>query len=296
MYKWITALVLLLCLNTQAQAQELNCTVSINFDRITDANPQIFRALQKAAQDFMNNTRFTTRNMLQGERIECSLFFNITSYKNNAFAATLQVNALRPVFNSTYTTPLLNYQDKDITFNYNEGENLIYNPSTFDSNLVSIMAFYANMIIGIDADSFAEKGGGDYLNAAQGIATVAQSGGYKGWGQQDGNTSRYFFINDMLSNTFEPYRVAMYQYHREGLDTMADDTKAAKLKVAESIKTMAEIYKVRPNAFISRIFFDAKSDELASIFSGGPNIPVSELSETLNRISPLNASKWSKIK
>lgn len=295
MYKYITALALFLCLNMHAQ--ELNCTVNINFDRITDANPQIFKSLQKAAQDFMNNTRFTSRNMSQAERIECSVFINLTSYKNNAFSALMQVNSLRPVFNSSYTSQLINFNDKDITFNYNEGENLIYNPSTFDSNLVSILAFYANVIIGIDADSFAEKAGTDYLEAARGLANVAQSAGYKGWSQQEGNNqNRFFLINDMLSNVYEPYRLAMYEYHRKGLDIMADDVKGGKEIIMESIEKLAEISKTRPNAFITRIFFDAKSDEIATIFSGGPKVDVTKLVETVNRISPTNAVKWNRIK
>lgn len=294
MYKWIAALTMLLCLNLQAQ--ELNCTVTINYDRITDGNVQSFKALEKAAQDFMNNTRFTTRNISQSERIQCTLFFSLTAYKNNAYSATLQISAQRPVFNSGYTSALLNYSDKDISFNYNQGENLIYNPNTFDSNLVSTLAFYANMIIGVDADSFSEKGGTPYYEVAQGIVTTAQSSGYKGWSAQDGNQTRYFFVNDVLSSTFDPYREAMYSYHRDGLDVMAEDMKTGKTKVAEAIQKFAGLYKVRPNAYLTRIFFDAKADEIVQIFSGGPNMSITELGETLNRVSPNNASKWSKIK
>lgn len=295
MYKWIIAVVLLAC--APLKAQELNCTVNINYDRITDANPQIFKSLQKAVQDFMNNTRFTSRNINSSERIECSVFFNLTSYKNNGFGALLQVNSIRPVYNSSYTTQLLNINDKDISFTYNEGENLIFNPSTFDSNLVSLLSFYANVIIGVDADSFAEKGGSDYLEAARGIANVAQSSGFKGWGQQDGNNqNRYFLINDMLSTTFEPYRLAMYNYHRKGLDTMAESVVNAKVLLMEAITQLSAIHKTRPNAYITRVFFDAKSDEIATIFSGGPSVQVGPLVETLNRISPTNAAKWLKIK
>ncbi len=295
MYKWIIAVVLLAC--APLKAQELNCTVNINYDRITDANPQIFKSLQKAVQDFMNNTRFTSRNINSSERIECSVFLNLTSYKNNGFGALLQVNSIRPVYNSSYTTQLLNINDKDISFTYNEGENLIFNPSTFDSNLVSLLSFYANVIIGVDADSFAEKGGSDYLEAARGIANVAQSSGFKGWGQQDGNNqNRYFLINDMLSTTFEPYRLAMYNYHRKGLDTMAESVVNAKVLLMEAITQLSAIHKTRPNAYITRVFFDAKSDEIATIFSGGPSVQVAPLVETLNRISPTNAAKWLKIK
>lgn len=293
MYKYIVAL--LVFFNLTAHAQELNCTVKVNFDRITDVNPQIFKTLEKSLSDFVNNTRFTTRNMSRNERIECSMIFNISAFSDNNFTSALQVLSSRPVYNSGYTSPILNFNDKDVNFRYIEGENLIYNPSTFDSNLVSVVAFYANIIIGLDADTFKQDGGTVYYQAAQGIASVAQSGG-KGWSPQDGNQSRYFLVNDVLSNTFTPFRNALYEYHITALDTMADDQKAAKEKVMAAIKTLAELYKVRPNAFLTRIFFDAKSDEIAGMFSGGPVVQVTDLVTTLNRISPMNGAKWNTIK
>ena len=293
MYKYIA--VLLVLFSVTVQAQELNCTVKINFDRITDANPQIFKSLEKSLNDFVNNTRWTTRNFNRNERIECSLVFNISAYDNNNFTAALQTQSTRPVFNSTYLSPIFNNNDKEISFRYLEGENLIFNPNTFDSNLVSVVAFYANMIIGMDADTFKREGGTPYYEVAQGIVNVAQGGG-TGWSQQDGNQSRYFLVNDVLSNTFAPFREALYTYHLNGFDKMADDPKAAKIAVIASLKTLAELYKVRPNAFLTRVFFDAKSDEIAGLFSGGPQVPVTDLVDVLNRISPMNGSKWSKIK
>lgn len=293
MYKYIVALLVFFTLT--ANAQELNCTVKVNFDRITDVNPQIFKTLEKSLTDFVNNTRFTTRNVTRNERIDCSLLFNISAYNDNNFTATLQVLSSRPVFNSTYTSPILNFNDKDISFRYIEGENLIYNPTTFDSNLVSIVAFYANMIIGLDADTFKKEGGTTYYEVAQGIGTTAQSGG-KGWSPQDGNQSRYALANDILSNTFTPFRTTLYDYHMGALDTMADDQKGSKEKVIAAIKTLSELYRVRPNAFLTRVFFDAKSDEIVSMFSGGPVVQVTDLVSTLNRISPMNGSKWGNIK
>lgn len=293
MYKYIVAL--LVFFNLAAHAQELNCTVKVNFDRITDVNPQIFKTLEKSLSDFVNNTRFTTRNMSRNEHIECSMIFNISAFSDNSFTSTLQVLSSRPVYNSGYTSPVLNFNDKDVNFRYIEGENLIYNPSTFDSNLVSVVAFYANMIIGLDADTFKKEGGTAYYQAAQGIASVAQSGG-RGWSPQDGNQSRYFLVNDILSNTFTPFREALYDYHMTALDKMADDQKAGKEKAIAAIKTLGELYKVRPNAFLTRVFFDAKSDEIASMFSGGPVVQLSDLVSTLNRISPMNGAKWSNIK
>lgn len=295
MYKWLV--IVLLMVGFTAGAQELNCNVKINFERITDANTQIFKTLEGALNDFVNNTRWSNRTFARNEKIDCSMFFNISAYENNSFSATLQVQSSRSIFNSTYTSPVLNYSDKDVSFNYNEGQVLFYNANSFDSNLVSVIAFYANMIIGLDADSFQLNGGTDAYTAAQTVVSLAQSTGYKGWNQgEGGNQNRYFMVNDILNNTFGPFREALYQYHLQALDQMADNLKKGKEGAALAIKTLANVHKVRPNAFLTRMFFDAKSDEIVGMFTGGPTIPVSEVVENLNRISPLNANKWSNIK
>lgn len=152
------------------------------------------------------------------------------------------------------------------------------------------------MILGFDGDTFTLNGGKNWFEIAQQILTVAQQSGYKGWTQGDGIQNRYFLVNDILSGTYDSFRTAEYQYHREGLDTMSSDLKASKNKVLESIKTLSQVYKVRPNAFLTRIFFDAKVDEIVSILSGGPNVELADTIETLNRLSPLNSSKWASIK
>lgn len=295
MHKWLGMVLMLLCFT--ANAQELNCDVKINFERITDANTQVFKTLERALSDFVNNTRWTNRNFGRSEKIECSMYFNVSAYDGNSFSATLQVQSSRPVFNSTYSSPVLNHNDKDVSFTYNEGQVLFYNANSFDNNLISIVAFYASMIIGLDADSYQLNGGTDAFTAAQNIVSLAQSSGYKGWNQgEGGNQNRYFMVTDILSNTFAPYREALYQYHIQGLDVMADNLKKGKEGTAAAIKTLANVHKVRPNAFLTRMFFDAKSDEIVAMFSGGPNIPISEIVENLNRISPLNSNKWSNIK
>lgn len=295
MYKWIGALLLLV--SVAGKAQELNCSVKINYERVTDANTQVFKTLERALGDFINNTRWTTRNFGRNERIECSMFFNISESSGTTFSATLQVQSSRPVFNSTYQSPILNYNDKDITFAYNEGQVLAYNPNSFDSNLVSIIAFYAHMIIGFDADSYSLNSATDYYVAAQNVVSLAQQSGYKGWNQGEGGVqNRFFMINDILSSTYGPFREALYGYHHLGLDNMADNQKAGKEGVAAAIKTLSRVHSSRPNAFLTRMFFDAKSDEIVNIFSGGPAISLSEVVDNLNRISPLNGTKWSNIK
>lgn len=279
-----------------AQSQQLNCTVQVNAEKLGSTNNQVFKTLQTAIGEFVNKTDWTGEALKQNEKVNCSMIINISSYDSNQFSATIQVQSSRPVFNATYTTPVFNYNDKDFSFSYIEFENLNFDPSSFNSNLVSVLSFYSYMILGFDADTFALKGGSNWFNTAQQILTVAQSGGYKGWSQSDSNQNRYFLINDVLSGTFDGFRESMYKYHREGLDTMSEDLKASKTKIIESINVLNVLYKVRPNAFLTRVFFDAKGDEIVSILSGGPSIPLADTIDTLNKLSPINSSKWAAIK
>lgn len=278
-------------------SQELNATVSVNFQQVANGNPQLFKNLETQVKEFLNTTKWTTKEFTDVEKIDCNFFINVSSYGSNNFEATLQVQSSRPVFNSTLSTPVLNINDKNFTFRFIEFENLIYDQNSFSSNLVSVLAFYANLVIGLDQDSFSEFGGTEYFQIASNIVNVAQSSGFKGWNQSEGNNNnRNFLISDILSNTFSPFRISLYQYHRLGLDLMSEDVKKGKEGVIKGINALAEIQKVRPNALLSRTFFDAKTDEIVSIFSGGPKVDVLPLIETLNRISPLNSQKWSNIK
>ena len=158
------------------------------------------------------------------------------------------------------------------------------------------MSFYSYVIIGLDQDTFSQKGGESWLEMAQEITNIAQQSGNKGWSQSDGNQNRYFLISDMLSNTYSPFRQALYEYHFDGLDKMPSDAKLSKQKIIQSLATLSQLYSVRPNAFLTRVFFDAKSDEIVSVFSGGPSVPVADLVDNLNKISPINSAKWKEIR
>ncbi|WP_288984634.1 DUF4835 family protein [uncultured Flavobacterium sp.] len=278
-------------------SQELQATVSINYQQVNNGNPQLFKNLEKQVKEFLNTTKWTDREIKDEEKIECNFFINITAYGSNNFEATLQIQSSRPVFNSTLSSPILNINDKNFSFRFIEFETMTYDPNSFNSNLVSVLAYYSNIIIGLDLDSFSENGGTKYLEVASNIVNIAQTSGYKGWSQSEGNNNnRNFLISDLLSNTFSPFRVALYQYHRMGLDLMSENVAKGKEGVAKSIETLAEIQKVRPNSLLVRTFFDAKVDEIVSVFSGGPKINVAQVVETLNKISPLNSQKWGKIR
>jgi hypothetical protein len=279
-----------------AQGQELNCVVTFNTDQVTGTNLQVFKTLEKSLTEFINNTKWSTQKYNPSERIECSFNFIINSFSVDQFTSSLQVQASRPVYNSTYATPILNINDKEVDFAYLEFQNFTFDPNAFDSNLMSVVAFYANMIIGVDGDTFAELGGAKALENAQNIVNIAQQSQNKGWSQTKGNQNRYFLVNDMLSNAFAPYRKAMFEYHFKGLDIMSDNQKGAKDNIVTALKTLEEINEVRPNAYLTRVFIDAKADEIVSIFSGGPSIDLAAVIETLNRLSPTNSSKWGQIR
>jgi hypothetical protein len=278
-----------------AHSQELNCTVTVNTDKLSNANQQVFKTLQTSLNEFVNQTNWTGQVFKQNEKINCSMYIIISSNNSDQFVATIQVQSSRVIFNSTYASPVLNFNDKDFSFRYTEFENLIFNPAEFESNLVSVISFYSYLILGMDADTFMPMAGDSYFDTAQNIANVAQQSGNKGWSQSDGNQSRYYLINDLVSPTFSEVRQSAFQYH-SGLDMMSNDLKAAKEKIKLSLINLGKLNAIKPNAFLTRVFFDAKSDEIASIFSGGPSISITDLVDVLNKTSPLNSSKWAMIK
>lgn len=276
-------------------SQELNCTVTVNTQKLANANQQIFKTLETSLGEFVNKTNWTNQPVKQNEKINCSMYITVASNNSNQFTATIQVQSSRLVYNSTYSTPIFNYNDKDFNFNYTEFENLIFNPAEFESNLISVVSFYSYIILGMDADSFVPMSGDSYFDTAQNIANVAQQSGNKGWSQSDGNQNRYFLIRDLVSPTYSEVRQSS-QIYNSGLDLMSSDLKAAKEKVKLALLNLGKLNTAKPNAFLTRVFYDAKSDEIASIFSGGPSIAITDLIDVLNRSSPLNSSLWATIK
>ena len=278
-----------------AHSQELNCTITLNTQKLPNANQQVFKTLQTALSEFVNKTQWSGKVYKQNEKINCSMDIVLSAYDSDRYTATITVQSSRLVYNSTYSTPVLNYNDKDFSFNYTEYQPLLFNPAEFESNLVSLISFYSYIILGMDADTFVPSGGNSFFETAQNISNVAQQSGYKGWSLSDGLTSRYFLVNDLLSPVYEDLRQSSVQYHT-GLDLMTQDLKVAKEKIKLSLLNVGKLNSVKPNAFLTRVFFDAKSDEIVSIFSGGPSITITDLVESLNRTSPLNSSKWTSIK
>lgn len=292
------SLILIIILSIQQlTAQELDCTVTINADKIPGSNKKVFTTLSNAISEFMNNKHWTTYNYKFSERIKCNLKLTIIEYSGNVFVGNIQVQASRPVFNSIYETSTINFKDNNLNFEYAEFEPLVYNKNSFESNLTSILTFYAYTILGFDADSFKLNGGTAYFKEAQNVVMQAQQSNYKGWNQVDGNTTRFSLVDDILSPAFSNFRKIMYEYHLKGLDTMNENEEGAKEVIFNSIKKLNSLNKSRPNAFLTRIFTDTKADEISDIFSGGePFSQQKYLKNILTKISPLNSDKWKNIK
>lgn len=277
-------------------SQELNCEVVVNARQTGDENLPVFKTLQKQLNEFINNTKWTDKVYAPQERINCSMVVNITERNSDIFVATLQVQSSRPVYYSTYSTPVYNFNDTNFTFQYVEYQDLIFNKNQFQSNLISVLAFHIYMILGMDADTFAPMGGQLYLEQAQTIVNYSQQENYKGWKLADGKQTRFAFITDMLSPTYKEFRSVMYAYHQEALDGMYEDQKTAKNDVAAALQQFQSMNARRPNSFLLRVFFDAKADEIEQIFSSGPSVNITKTVEILNKIAPMHSSKWRNIK
>jgi len=280
----------------QLNAQELNCTINVNADKIPGSNKQIFTTLENSLNEFVNQKRWTNFNYKPQEQINCNLTFTILEQTGSDLRGHIQIQSSRPIYNSTYLTPVFNFKDDNLSFRYTEYEPLLFNENSFESNLVSIVTFYVYTILGMDADTFSLNGGTPFYTKAQDILVQAQQSGYTGWNQNDGTKSRFTLIDNILSPTYALFRTALYHYHKEGLDNMSQDKKNAKQNIAASILGLKTIYDTRPNAFLLRIFMDSKATEIVDIFSDGPRFDTFKLKEDLMRISPINASKWNEIK
>lgn len=276
-------------------AQELNCTVTINSDQLPQGDLPVFKTLERSLNDFVNKNKWTNRAFKENERMNAQMFITITKYESNRFEGNIQIQSTRPVFNTSYETPVFNYKDGQFSFQYIEFEPLVYNPNVFDSNLVGVVSYYIYVMLGLDADTFSLEGGAEHFKEAQKIVTQAQGTNYKGW-SQTGDRTRFEMVDDLLSNTYREYHVAMYNYHRKGLDILGDNNSTGKQVIAGTMKLFETMQKRRPNAFLTQTFFETKSDEIRNIFSDGPKVDIVKLKTTLNKVAPYFSSTWNDIK
>lgn len=280
-----------------AEAQELNATVSLNTSKVQGTNTEVFTVLKESLTEFINNRKWTQYSYEENERIACNFTFVVDSYSDDGtFTCTLMVQGTRPVFGSTYSSPLFKYEDSGIRFSYQPYDRLEFNEDNIDNNLTAVIAFYAYIIIGMDFDSMGEFGGSEYLNKALNIANNAQNMGDSGWRAGSSNNNRYTVIDDYMNGSMEPLRRLMYRYHRLGLDNMFKKADEGRKTITESISLLHEAYTNRPLAYITKLFTEYKRDELVNIYSNKGNLEEKkEVVKILSEINPSHTDAWDKI-
>ncbi|HET7361509.1 MAG TPA: DUF4835 family protein [Salinimicrobium sp.] len=287
---------LLFFISLISYGQELNCEVIVNAEQTGNSNVSVFNTLENALTEFVNQTNWTDKNFEIHERINCSMFINITEFDGSSFSGSIQVQSSRPVYGSTMVSPIFNYKDNNFSFSYTEYEPLEFNINEYSSNLVSVVSFYVYTILGLDADTFSENGGTGYYETAKQIVSTAQQSNKKGWQVSGGSGSRFNLNNDLLSNAYNGYRNALYTYHRMGLDLMHNSVEEGKKRVSSAILELGNMNDQRPNSLLVRTFFDAKANEIEQIFSGGPSISIKEVINALNDMAPTYTKNWSNIR
>jgi len=277
-------------------AQELNCQVQVLSSQIAGTDKRVFESMRTAIFEFMNTRKWTNETFKIEERIDCSILINITEkIGTDEFRGTLQIQARRPVYKTSYNTALLNFNDNDIIFKYLESQPLEFVENTYTSNLTSILGFYAYYLIGLDYDSFSLNGGTPYLQKALAVVNNSQGSGYQGWKAFDSNKNRYWLVNNMLDATFVSLRECMYNYHRKGLDVMAENKESGRAVILESLQELKKVHQVKPLSFSLQVFFIAKADEIVNVFCGGFSDEKARVVTMLNEIDPTNSNKYTKI-
>jgi len=284
----------------RVNSQELKCNVQFVSQQIQGTNKQVFQTLQTAVYEFMNNMNWTSHVYSIDERIECNFMFNITEQLSaDEFKGTLSLQSRRPVFNTNYSTTMLNFVDNNIHFRYVEFEPIEYDATQHTSNLVSLLAYWAYMIIGLDYDSFGYMGGNPYFSQAENIVQNAQNARESGWKPFESldHKNRYWLVNDMLNDGYRPLREFTYAYHRQGLDAMDQKVTEGRAVIAENLDKLQAVYRDKPDPFIYwlQLILDAKAEEMISIFSESFTEEKTRAIRILQEIDPANKTKYDKI-
>lgn len=279
-----------------AAAQEFRANVEVNSQKIEGTNRSVFENLQEHMNSYMNETKFSDATFSPVEKIECNVFLTVSEYNNDRVKGDLQLQLIRPVYNSTYTTTLFNFKDTRVEFNYSDGDPLTYNETQPENNLTAILDFYANLFLAIDFDSFSPQGGERFYERAQSIVQMQQSSGEIGWRTFEDNKNRAAVLNSYTDGNTSGIRRLLYNYHRKGLDEMVTSPDKGRQAITESLKEIKTIADNSPMSVALSIFRDSKLDELVNVYSKAPETERKEVYDILQPIYPTESNRLDKIK
>ncbi len=294
----LLAAVIGLCLPPIAgQAQELNARLTINSDKVQGSSKQVFTTLQTALNEFINNRKWTDATFNTNEKIDCTFTIIVSELSENTFKSEIQVQARRPVYNSSYSTTTLNFRDRQFDFDYVEFEQLEFVENTLSSNLTATIAFYIYLILGLDFDSFAPKGGEAFIQQAQQIVSLAQAQmGWSGWRAFESTNNKHAVITALTDNTSDAFRTMWYTYHRKGLDEMAANPDRGRTTLIGTLPALEQIRTARPTSIILQMFADAKLDEVIAIYSKATSQEKQEGFKMLSNLFPTETTRLEALK
>lgn len=290
-------IVLLSCLTfLYGQSQDLLCTVQVRSDNVQATNKQIFTDLENAITQFLNQRKWISDKVQPQEKINCNIVINVRDFNIDRFTCDANISSSRPVFGTTYNTPIFTHFDQDCDFQYAQFQSLEYQEGANINPLTTILAYYANLVIGLDFDTFYPEGGTTYFNKALQIRNVAQN--TPGWNPGDGrgNRNRYYLIDNLLDDRYRAVRAASYQYHRKGLDVFKDDAEAARKEIFASLEKIRTVQENLPNSVVFKVYFNAKREEIISIFKEANPGLKNRAVTLLGLLDPSNVQKYDAIK
>lgn len=294
--RWCVCISLLL-VALVAGAQEVNCKIQINSDQIQGTNKQVFSTLQDALSELINNRKWSEAKFAINERVECTIIITIKEVPEpDRYKGDIQIQSKRPVYNTNYTTTLINFKDNNFEFQYRENEPLTINSQAIENNLTAVIAYYIYMILGIDADSFAPSGGAPFFEQAEQIVNMAQSTMEVGWKAFEDTRNRHGLVTAFTDPRTAVFRQLWYDYHRQGLDAMALSPDKGRGKITSAVHMLNEVHSASPTSVLLPLFSDAKLDELINIYSKSSMTEKEDIYNVLNRLYPTEGTRLQEFK
>lgn len=295
--KKFSLLVIIVLTALGLRAQELNATVNVLIPQQVMSPPELFNTMKSSITEFLNGRKWSKDSWQNSERIQCTFQITIEQQVDNrSFKGSLQVTSSRPVYYADYKTSVLNINDRDFEFQFQENTMIQWSNDQHRDNLSSVLAFYANLILAMDYDTFAMEGGTDYYLACQTIINNAQNAAEPGWrSSEKGRQNRFWFVENILSQTFKPIREFQYNYHRKGLDKLYVNQDAAVESMTAALMGLKDVHRIKPSSYNMQVLFYAKSDEIVNIYKPRASEEKQAVAELCKLVDPGNIAKYEKI-
>ena len=279
--------------------QQLNCEVIVNSSFINQTEKQIFTNLERNIETYLNTNDWDDQYLQNFERINCSLIITLLNYSDNFFNCNFEIKSFRPVFKTDYQTNIFLFKDNGVSFNYESNQYIIRSQNRFESDLASILEFYANLMIGLDKDSFAlDSGKSNFLKSKKILDFASSNSQSNMWSQNynNGRINKYWLVENLISPNYSIIKEIYYDYHRKGLDIIIQDKEMALETISETIAKFNLINRLRPNSIMQQMFFQSKNDEIFNLYKNNNKAYINNLKNNLNRVSPFFSEKWNSLK